>query len=80
MLLRFEFSMRGFQKSVIDGVKVEPQAKVRIDVSMVVGELASEVTVEAPMIKAEGSTVDITLPQIFVEIHPWPPCPVPVSR
>ncbi|MBM3738511.1 MAG: carboxypeptidase regulatory-like domain-containing protein, partial [Acidobacteria bacterium] len=64
---RLEVSMAGFQKSLIDGIRVEPQSKIRVDVSLIVGEVATEVNVSAPLIKAEGSTVDITLPQIFVE-------------
>lgn len=64
---KVEVTVTGFQKAVVENVRVEPQARVRLDIPLRVGEVASEVTVDAPFIKTEGSTVDITLPQIFVE-------------
>ena len=64
---RIEVTAAGFQKSVVENVRVEPQARVRIDIPLKVGEVTTEVTVEAEFIPTEGSTVDITLPQIFVE-------------
>jgi len=64
---KVEVTMAGFQRAVVENIRVEPQARVRLDIPLRVGEIASEVTVEAQFIKTEGSTVDITLPQIFVE-------------
>lgn len=64
---RVEVTVTGFQKAIVENVGVEPQARVRLDIPLRVGEVASEVTVDAPFIKTEGSTVDITLPQVFVE-------------
>jgi len=64
---RVEVTLTGFQKTVVENVRVEPQARVRLDIPMRVGEVASEVTVEGEFIQTEGATVDITLPQVYVE-------------
>lgn len=67
---RVEVTRVGVQKVVVESVRVEPQARVGLDIPLRAGEVASEVTVDAPFIKTESSTVDITLRPVEETLTP----------
>ncbi|MBM3804785.1 MAG: carboxypeptidase regulatory-like domain-containing protein, partial [Acidimicrobiia bacterium] len=66
---RVEAALQGFQKAVVNGVKIEDQSRKRVDLVLKIGEITTEITVtdKASAIKTEGATVTTTMPRIFFE-------------
>ena len=64
---RVEVAMTGFQKSVVNGVRVVERSKVKVDLSLQVGDISEKITVTAPTIAVEGSTLTTSMPRVFFE-------------
>src|SRR5690242_3215763 len=56
-LYRIEFEKAGFEKAAVLDVRVDPVTKKRVDVTLAVGSVTTEVTVSggAPVVKTEGA-------------------------